>query len=208
MRGSRSAIKKTLVAQERSEERRAAFLNDLAPYLQQPQRLVFLDESGFNTAMTRGYARAPSHLRAIGRITRNHGLNDTLVCGLSLAGPLVGLVIDGAMNGVTFEWYVREWLCPALIPGQVVILDHLSSHHRASIRPLIEACHCTVLYLSPYSPDFNPIELMFSKLKALVRGGHWHSVQTLFDSIGQALQAVTPANLFGWFRHAHPSIFL
>ena len=169
---------------------------------------MFLDESGFNTAMTRGYARAPSHLRAIGQVARNHGVNYTLICAMSLAGPVAPLVIDGAKNGVTFEWYVREFLCPALIPGQLVVLDNLSSHHRASARTLIEAQDCTVLYLSPYSPDFNPIEMMFSKIKALVRGDTWTSVQTLFDSIGQALQAVTPANLFGWFRHAHPSMFL
>ena len=158
--------------------------------------------------MTRSYARAPSHLRATCPVARNHGLNYTLICAVSLAGPLAPLVIDGAMNGMTFEWYVRELLCPALMPGQVVVLDNLSSHHLTSVRTLIEACDCTVLYLSPYSPDFNPIELMFSKLKALVRGGHWNSVQTLFDSIGQALQSVTQANLLGWFRHAHPSIFL
>ena len=169
---------------------------------------MFLDESGFNTSMTRGYARAPSHLRAVGQVARNHGLNYTLICAVSLAGPLAPLVIDGAMNGITFEWYVREFLCPVLVPGQVVVLDNLSSHHRASIRTLIEAQGCTLLYLSPYSPDFNPIEMMFSKLKALVRGDTWNSVQTLFDSIGQALQAVTPVNLFGWFRHAHPSICL
>ena len=197
-----------MVARERSEERRTAFLNELGPYLQQPQQLVFLDESGFNTSMTRGYARAPSHVRALGRVARNHGLNYTLICAVSLAGPLAPLVIDGAMNGVTFEWYVREFLCPVLVPGQVVVMDNLSSHHRASVRTLVEAHGCTLLYLSPYSPDFNPIEMMFSKLKALVRGGKWNSVQTLFDSIGQALQAVTTANLFGWFRHAHPSMFL
>lgn len=106
--------KKTLVAREPSEERRTAFLNELQPYLRKPQQLVFLDESGFNTSMTRG-----------------HGLSYTLICAVSLAGPLAPRVIEGAMNGVTFEGYVREFLCPALIPGQGVVLDNLSSHHRA-----------------------------------------------------------------------------
>lgn len=206
--GSRSPIKKTLVARERSEERRTAFLNDLAPYLQQPERLVFLDESGFNTAMTRGYARAPSHLRAVGKVARNHGLNYTLICAVSLAGPLAPLVIDGPLNAEVFEWYVREILCPTLSSGQVVVLDNLSSHHRASIRTLIEARSCTLLYLSPYSPDFNPIEMMFSKVKAWVRGGNWRTAETLMHGIGQALQAVTGLNIFGWFRHAYPDAFL
>ena len=185
-----------------------AFLNDLAPFLEVPSQLVFLDESGFNTAMTRLYSRAPSHLRAVGQVARNHGLNQTLICGLRLAGPVAPLVIPGAVNGDIFEWYVREHLCPALAPGQVIVMDNLSSHHRASIRTLIEARNCTLLYLSPYSPDFNPIEMMFSKLKALVRGGACTTVDTLMNAIGRALQAVTASDTFGWFRHAHPSISL
>ena len=158
--------------------------------------------------MTRLYGRAPSHLRAVGQVPRNHGLNHTLICGLSLAGPLAPLVIPGAVNGDIFEWYVHDHLCPALAPGQVVIMDNLSSHHRASIRTLIEARGCTLLYLSPYRPDFNPIEMMFSKLKALVRGGGWSTVEILMDAIGRALQAVTLSDTFGWFSHAHPLMFL
>jgi len=191
---------KTLVARERSEERRAAFLNELSPYLEHLQRLVFLDESGFNTSMTRRYARAPSHLlgqnsaddhawplRAIGQVARNHGLNSTLICAVSLARPLAPLVIEGAMNGATFAWYVREFLCPMLGAGQVVVLDNLSSHHQASIRTPIEARGCSVLYLLPYSPDFNPTLMLFSKLKAYVRASSRDSVQSLFDSIDLAL---------------------
>lgn len=95
--------------------------------------------------MTRLYARAPSQLRAVGRVARNHGLNQTLICGLRLAGPVAPLVIPGAVNGDTFEWDVREQLCPVLGPGQVVVMDNLSSHHRAAIRTLIEARGCTLL---------------------------------------------------------------
>ena len=169
---------------------------------------MFLDESGFNTAMTRGYARAPSTERAIGQITRNYGENHTLICALSLAGPLAPLVIEGAVNGEFFEWYVRNQLCPTLSPGQVVVMDNLSSHHRASVRTLIEAQGCTLLYLSPYSPDFNPIEMLFSKLKALLRGWKETTVQTLYDGIGRALEAVTPQDIFRWFRHAYLSVSL
>jgi DDE superfamily endonuclease len=154
--GTKSPITKTLVARERSEERRAAFLNDLAPYLNEPQRLVFVDESGFNTAMTRSYARAPSHLRAVDGVPRNHGRNDTLVCAVSLVGPLAPLVLDGPMTALVFEWYVREHLCPTLVKGQVVVMDNLSSHRRPVIRTLIEAAGCILLYLLSYSPDFNP----------------------------------------------------
>lgn len=163
--------KKTLVARERREERRLAFLNELAPYLQAPTQLVFLDESGFNTAMTRLYARARSNLRAVGQVARNHGLNQTLICGLRLAGPLAPLVIPGAVNGDTFEWYVREHLCPALEPGQVVVMDNLSSHHRASVRTLIEARGCTLLFLSPYgSGKLTEAHVKHETKASLVRG--------------------------------------
>ncbi len=103
---------------------------------------------------------------------------------------------------------MRNILCPTLRPGQVVVLDNLSSHHRASIPTLIKASGCSVLYLSPYSPDFNPIEMLFSKLKALLRGAGWRTAETLIHGIGQALQAVTRLNIFGWFKHAHPELHL
>jgi len=197
-----------LVARERREERRVQFLNDLAPYLLTPECLVFLDESGFDTAMTRGYARAPSHQRAVGVVPRNHGINHTLICTVTLAGPQAPLIMDGAVNGVNLEWYVREILCPTLRPGQVIVLDNLSSHHRASVRTLIEACGCTLLYLSSYSPDFNPIEGMFSKVKALVRRGTWRLVGELIQAVFTALNAVTFNDIRGWFKHAHPSVSL
>ncbi|PTA66308.1 IS630 family transposase [Deinococcus arcticus] len=200
--------KKTVVASERLEEQRTLFLNDLAPHLLTPDCLVFLDESGFHTAMTRGYARAPSHQRAVGVVPRNHGINHTLICTLTLAGPQAPLVLDGAVNGLNFEWYVREMLCPILRPGQVIVLDNLSSHHRASIRTLIEACGCTLLYLPPYSPDFNPIEQMFSKVKALVRRGDCRQVDELLQAVFAALDAVTPSDIHGWFKHVHPSVSL
>lgn len=197
-----------MVARERCEERRTSFLNDLAPHLLTPECLVFLDESGFHTAMTRGYARAPSQQRAIGVVPRNHGLNHALICTLTLAGPQAPLIMDGAVNGINFEWYVRYILCPTLRPRQVVVLDNLSSHHRASVRTPIEACGCTLLYVPSYSPDFNPIELMFSKVKALVRRGAWRRVDELVQAVFTALDAVTPSDIRGWFKHAHPSVSL
>ena len=99
---------------------------------------------------------------------------------------------------------MRGQLCPALEPGQVVVPDNLSSYHRASVRTLIEARGCNLLY----SPDFNPIEMMFSKFKALVRGGGWSILDTLMDTIDRALQTMTPFDIFGWFKHAHPDMFL
>jgi DDE superfamily endonuclease len=117
-------------------------------------------------------------------------------------------VIEGAVNGEVFEGYVRQVLCPALQPGQLVVLDNLSSHHRASIRTLIEAAGCPLLFLSPYSPDFNPIEMLFSKIKAFVRGGAWRGMDDVITGIGLALATVTAEHILGWFKHSHPGLLL
>lgn len=172
------------------------------------EQIVFLDESGFNTSMTRRYARAHSKLRASGTVPRNHGINYTLICGLQLSGPVGELIIDGPLNGQVFEYYIREILCPALTEGQTVVMDNLSSHHRVSIRELIEAKGCRLLYLPPYSPDLNPIEMMFSKVKALVRGWGKRTVGELVQAVWDALSAVSKSNILGWFRCAHPGMVL
>lgn len=112
------------------------------------------------------------------------------------------------MNGPSFKWYVQKVLCPTLHKGQVVVMDNLSSHHQEDIRALIEARGCHLLYLSPYSPDFNPIELLFSKVKALVRAGSWRTLDDLLAAIWAALEAVTPQDVAAWFRHVHPSASL
>lgn len=158
--------------------------------------------------MTRRYARAHRSERAWGRVPRNHGRNQTLICALQLAGPMVPFVLNGAVNGSTFEWYVRHLICPALQPGQVVVMDNLSSHHRASVRVLIEAQGCQLLFLPPYSPDFNPIELMFSKIKAAVRAKTCRTIDSLISTLGIALQEVRTQDITAWFRHAYPSVSL
>ncbi|GBF04795.1 putative transposase [Deinococcus aerius] len=180
----------------------------MAPYLRTPARLVFLDESGFNTAMTRPYGRAHRTRRVRCAVPRNWGRNHTLICAVQATGPFAPLVVEGAVNGPIFEWYVQEVLCPALTPGQVVVMDNLSAHHRASVRTRIQAQGCSVLFLPPYSPDFNPIEMLFSKVKALVRAGEWREVPTLLNAVWTALNAVTLRDVFGWFTHAFPNIFL
>lgn len=158
-----------------------------------------MDESGFHIAMTRGYARAPSHQRAVGVVPRNHGTNYALICALGLAGPLAPLLIDGAVTGESFEYYVRYELGPQLQPGQVVIMDNLSAHHRPVIQTLIEACGCTLLYLPPYSPDFNPIEWLFSRLKARVRRASRRTLETLFQAISDALHDLAAKDVRHWF---------
>ncbi len=172
------------------------------------EQFIFLDESGFNTSMTRRYARAHSTLRAFGTVPRNHGINYTLICGLQLSGSMGELIIDGPVNGLVFEHYIRETLCPQLREGQTVVMDNLSSHHRESIRGLIEEKGCKLLYLPPYSPDFNPIELMLSKVKALVRGWGKRTAEELIQAVWNALAAVSRSDILGWFRCAYPGMLL
>lgn len=180
----------------------------MQPYLCTPARLVFLDESGFNTAMARPYGRAHRTQRAVDQVPRNWGRNQTLICAMHAGGTVAPLVVEGAVNGPIFEWYVREVLCPALTPGQLVILDNLSAHHREAVRTLIEERACTLLFLPPSSPDFNPIEFLFSKLKALVRAARCRVLPALLSGIWQALERVTLADLFAWITHVYPSALL
>lgn len=195
-------------AAEQSQELRSQFLMTARALLTDPRQLVCLDESGFHTSMTRRYARASKRQRAICSVPRNHGKNLTLLCALSVSGPQAALVIEGSVNATTFEGYVAQVVCPTLRPGQVVLLDNLASHKRASIRTLIEAMGCTLLYLPPYSPDFNPIEHLFSKVKALLRGWAEREQQGVIAALGRALQLVTPGDIRGWIKHALPHLAL
>jgi transposase len=157
------AEKKSLAASERDEQARTVWREAAAQL--DPEQVVLVDESGTTIALTRLYGWAPHDQRATGSVPRNHGKNTTLVAALTPDGLHVPWLIEGAMDSVTFEWYITEQLAPTLRPGQVIVLDNLSVHKAASIRLASEARHCQLLFLPPYSPDFTPIEQAFSKLK-------------------------------------------
>jgi transposase len=135
-------------------------------------------------------------------VPRNHGKNTTLVAALTPGGLQVPWLIEGAMNTETFAWYVREQLAPRLQPGQVVVLDNLSAHKSASIREAIEARGCELRFLPPYSPDFTPIEQMFSKIKALLRGLGARTKEALQEAVRLAIEAITSSDAAAWFAHA------
>ena len=163
--------------------------------------MVFVDESGTNISLTRLYGWAPHDQRATGSAPRNHGKNTTLVAALAPDGLRVPWMIEGAMTTATFEWYITEQLAPTLRPGQVVVLDNLSVHKAAGIRQAIEARHCSLLFLPPYSPDFTPIEQAFSKLKAVLRGLGARTTEALWDAMRVAVEAITPTDAVAWFAH-------
>ena len=166
-----------------------------------PGRLVFVDETWASTNMTRRYGRSPKGQRLVCPVPHGHWKTTTFVAALRLDGLTAPLVIDGALNGDLFVAYVEQQLAPTLRPGDVVILDNLSSHKRAGVRVAIEAAGARLVYLPPYSPDLNPIERAFAKLKALLRQAGERTVEGLWDFLGKALDAFGPQECRNYFRH-------
>jgi transposase len=151
--------------------------------------------------MARRYGRAPRGQRLVCAVPHGHWKVTTFVAALGLGSLTAPMVIDGAMNGELFVAYVERVLVPALVPGDVVVMDNLSSHKRARVRELIEAAGCAPLYLPPYSPDLNPIELAFAKLKALLRKAGERTMEGLWAFLGRALDAFSPQECQNYFRH-------
>jgi transposase len=195
--------KKSKIASERDEEARGLW-RWLASHFD-ARRIVFVDESGFHTSMTRLRARAPKGKRAYGKVPRNRGKNTTPMAAPTLEGAMgASMTVEGAADSEAFEAYVEHFLAPTLEKGQVVVLDGLGAHRPQRIRELIEARGADLMFLPSYSPDLNPIEEAFSKIKALVRkeGARRVRREALVEAIGRALAAVTPEDAAGWFAHA------
>jgi len=157
-----------------------------------PDRLVFIDETWATTNMTRRYGRAPRGQRLVAPVPHGHWKTSTFVAGLRTNGLTAPLVVDGAMNGDIFRSYVEQVLAPTLGPGDIVILDNLGSHKVAGVREGIEARGASLVYLPPYSPDLNPIEQAFAKLKALLRKIAARTVSALWDALGDIVQRFNP----------------
>jgi transposase len=166
-----------------------------------PSRLVFLDESGASTALTRRYARAERGTRVDAAVPHGHWKVVTLTAAVRLGGVGACLAFDGATDTESFETYVRECLVPTLRPGDIVVMDNLACHKSAEVERLVGSAEATVRYPPAYSPDLNPIEELFSKLKEYLRATAARTVEALIGAMGGALQAVTPGDIFGWFSH-------
>jgi transposase len=167
-----------------------------------PERLVFIDETWASTNMARRYGRASKGERLRVGVPHGHWKTTTFVAGLRLTGMVAPMVLDGPINGVSFQAYVDQVLVPELRPGDIVIMDNLGSHKGAAVREAIEAAGASLLYLPPYSPDFNPIENAFSKLKALLRKAAERTVDGLWNTIGALLPAFTPHECANFFAAA------
>lgn len=151
--------------------------------------------------MARRFGRARRGERLIAAVPHGHWHTTTFLCGLRHDGLVAPLVLDGAINGITFRAYIEQMLAPTLTPGDVVICDNLGSHKVDGVRQAIEARGATLLYLPPYSPDLNPIELAFSKLKHLLRKTAARTVGALWDAIGQLLEHFQPSECARYLAH-------
>ena len=165
-------------------------------------RLVFLDETGAKTNMTRLYARAKKGERALAYAPHGHWSTTTLVAALTVRGAVAPMVLDGPMDRVSFEAYVEQVLIPALAPGAIVVMDNLSAHKSPSVSEMLEAAGAQLWYLPPYSPDLNPIELMWSKVKAALRRAEARTQEALYEAIAHALESVTPQQSQNFFCHS------
>jgi transposase len=158
-----------------------------------PARFVFLDETGATTNMVRRYGWGPRNARLVDAAPHGHWKTTTFVAGLRSTGFVAPLVLDGPMTGEAFRAYVAQFLVPALKPGDVVVMDNLAAHKVAGVREAIRAARAHVMLLPAYSPDLNPIEQAFAKLKAGLRKAATRTREALWDTIGQLLDTFSPA---------------
>jgi transposase len=195
--------KKSLYASQRDrpdvQEERRSFRRKVRPI--EPKELVFVDETGVTTAMTPAYARAPRGERAVDSAPASWD-SVTVIAALGLDGVRAPLAFPGSTDTAAFQTYVEQVLVPELHKGDVVIFDNLKPHLSAQVAAAIEGAGARVLPLPPYSPDYTPIEEMFSKVKEALRHAEARAKAELDDALGEALRRVTPEDILGWFRHA------
>ena len=166
-----------------------------------PARFVFVDETGTATNMARRYGRGPRGERLVAAVPHGHWRTTTFGAGLRQSGVIAPLVLDGPMTGRALRAYVEQFLAPELAPGDVVVLDNLAAHKVDGVRQALAAAAASVLYLPPYSPDLNPIEQLFAKLKALLRKAAARTKDELWSTIGRLLATAPPTECARYLHH-------
>lgn len=166
-----------------------------------PIRLIFIDETWAKTNMTRLRGRCPRGERLVDKVPHGHWMTTTLIGALGTDGVRCSTVVDGPVNAEIFTAFVEQVLCPTLRPGEIVVMDNLSSHKGAEVRRLIESRGAELVYLPPYSPDLSPIEPAFSKIKQLLRGLACRTREALWTSMQSVLDTVSPSDASNFFTH-------
>lgn len=192
--------KRSVGASERDEFLRTAWRSLVAREIH-AERLVFVDEMGANISLAPLYAWSRQGERAFASVPRNWAKNVTLLASMSLEGMGECLAVEGSTTTAVFEAYLKHVLVPSLRPGQVVVMDNLSAHKGSRVRELIESRGCELIYLPPYSPDFNPIEEAFAKIKALLRRTEARTREALIEAMGRALEKLTAMDARSFFEH-------
>lgn len=165
------------------------------------ERLRFLDEAGATTVLTRLYARAVGGERTTEAVPRNYGASTSMISTMGIAGAEATMLIEGSVDTLVFNAYCREVLRPTLKRGDVIVLDNLGAHRASQIAEITAECGATVLWLPPYSPDFSPIELMWSKVKTYLKAVKARTQDELEEAITAALKTITATDCLNWFRH-------
>ena len=165
------------------------------------RRLVFIDESGAKSNLTRLWGRCEKGERLVAKVPHGHWQTSTIISAIRLDGPLAPAVFDGPADTATFAAYVEQVLAPQLRPGEIVVMDNLAAHKTVGIAEAIQAVGATVLYLPPYSPDFNPIEAMWSKVKSHLRKAAARTFDTICVAVADALTQVTESDCQGFFQN-------
>jgi transposase len=168
----------------------------------EPERLIFVDECGTHTSLGPIYGYAPRGERLHLSVPRNRGKNTTLLCSMTIEGMGPSLAVEGSTTAQVFETYLEKVLAPSLKEGQVVVIDNLSAHKPKRIKELIEQRGCELVYLPSYSPEYNPIEEAFAKIKNLLRKAAARSKEALIEAIAAALSAITVEDIRGYFQYA------
>jgi transposase len=192
--------KRSVGASERDEFLRTAWRALVAGEID-AERLVFVDEMGANISLAPVYAWSRRGERAFASVPRNWGKNITLLASMSLEGMGECLAVEGSTTTAVFEAYLEGVLVPSLRPGQVVVMDNLSAHKGSRVRELIAGKGCELIYLPPYSPDFNPIEEAFAKIKALLRRTEARTREALIEAMGRTLEMLTARDARNFFEH-------
>ena len=186
-----------MASSERDERRRGAFREYVRSIV--ADRFVFVDECSTNIALSPIFARAPKGERAFGKAPRNWGKNVSLICAIDAGGVKPSMSMEGAVDARAFEGYVEHFLTRKLKRGQIVVMDNLSVHKSKRVERLIEGAECELLFLPPYSPDMNPIEEAFSKLKGILRKAGARTREALVEATGRALDTITPQDIRGFY---------
>jgi transposase len=164
-------------------------------------RLLFFDESGVNLSMARPYGRAVRGVRVEGFVPKNWGESVTLIAGIGQRGLLAPLILDGSMTGDAFEAYIEQAVVPHIQSGDVLVWDNLSAHKRARVRELVSEAGASILFLPPYSPDLNPIELAWSKVKTFLRSRGARTPEALEQAVADAFASITTSDIAHWLSH-------